>query len=307
MPENAKEVKQRLKTIKNTQKITKAMELVAAAKMRKAVESAVGTRNYHSLTWEIMERITKSASTDFRETNQTKRFFEPIENPNHVTLIVYSSNRGLCGSFNSNIIKLVLESINKYGKDKISCITVGNKATAILGRLGLKIDLAYKKDDSARSDESVIEIANWAYLKFKNKETDKVLAIYTDYKSAVTQNATTKQLFPFASLEKSAGLGESDIKKPQTLEAPKNLEYLYEPNKFYLLDFLVPRLAQVMLFQVLLESNASEHSARMVAMKNASEAAEDMGDDLLIEFNKARQASITKEIAEISAGRLALA
>jgi F-type H+-transporting ATPase subunit gamma len=133
------------------------------------------------------------------------------------------------------------------------------------------------------------------------------MVAYTDYKSALTQNAVLKQLYPF-NKKPQVGLGKDDTgnMKKEVISAPKNVEYLYEPDKYKLLDYLALRIGRAELYQALLESNASEHSARMVAMKSASDAASDMADDLILLYNKARQASITQEIAEISAGTAAV-
>ena len=300
MPANTKEVKIRLQSINNTKKITKAMEMVAAAKMRKAVEATLATRTYYSLTWEIVERLLDSRLF-FAVYDKVKRFFEPMEKPKHFTLIVVTSNRGLCGAFNSNIIRLVLPFIQEHGQENVNVITLGTRGATAMNSLGTKIKLAYKKDDAALDDTSVREIADHAYHAFRDKKTDKVLIAYTDYESALMQTAHIKQLFPLIRPQ-----DRELIDKDLPLKAPKNLEYLYEPNKYLVLDNLVLRIAQVELYQALLESNASEHSARMVAMKSASDAAGEMSDDLTLLFNKARQASITQEIAEISAGTAAV-
>jgi len=305
MSANAKEVKQRLNSINNTRKITKAMELVAAAKMRKSVESALMTRSYHSLAWEIVERLVNSKLW-FSSKNPIKRFFEEEDKkPGKTTLVVFTSNRGLCGAFNSNIIRLSA----KYIKENENCeiITIGNKGAASLSAMGKKIDLAYEKNDSAKDDSSVQKIASEIFDRFKKQETDKVMVAYTDYKSAISQNATIKQLFPFQRKSKT-WLGEMENEKnlDEIIEAPENLEYLYEPNKYELLEYLAQRIGQAEMYQALLESNASEHSSRMVAMKNASDAAKDMSEYLVLVFNKARQAAITQEIAEISAGTAAV-
>ena len=304
MPANTKEVKERLQSINNTKKITKAMELVAAAKMKKAVDNALQTRNYHELAWSIVDRLTNSHLW-FSSINPVKRFFEEPENVKHTTLIVFTSNRGLCGAFNSNIMKLALPYLKDNPNTEL--ITVGNRGAGTLTALGNEIKLAYEKNDTANDDSSVREVADHVYHKFRNKETDVVKVAYTDYKSAISQDAVIKQLYPFSKTEQ-VGLGEDETgrKLEKTDEAPQTLEYLYEPNKYELLDYLSLRIGQAELYQALLESNASEHSSRMVAMKNATDAANDMADDLVLVFNKARQASITQEIAEISAGTAAV-
>jgi len=308
MGAQTKEVKIRLQSIKNTRKITKAMELVAAAKMRRSVEAALTTRNYHSLTWGIVDRLINSQLW-FNSNSPIKRFFEPVdEKPQHTTIVVFTSNRGLCGAFNSNVIKAMLPHLDRKSKNRSSLIAVGTKGAATLSSLGFEINMAYKKDDSAQNADSISGLAGSLFNSFKDKKTDRVMVAYTDYRSAISQQSVVRQLFPFKRPpEVGRGADDTPRASEQFMSAPKQLEYLYEPNKYDLLDYLIPRIAEVELYQALLESNASEHSSRMVAMKNASDAAEEMVDDLLLVYNKARQASITQEIAEISAGSAAVA
>src|SRR3989339_55779 len=314
MATHAKEIKNRLQSIKNTKKITKAMELVSGAKMRKAVTVMLNTRAYYRLAWEIMTRITKNL--ELASQDQLARFFELQEKEEtenqRVTLVVFTSNRGLAGAFNTNVIKKIASLLQKYGKENIEVIAVGKKGVAGLSLLGIKAHLAYLKDDTAVNSASISVVARLVHEKFKKKETDKVLVAYTDYLSAINQEAIVKQLYPFT---KTAGIGESvenmseaqENKTPEkTLLPSGNIRYTYEPSKEAILTYLIPRIAEVQLYQALLESNASEHSARMVAMKNASDAASEMSEDLTLAFNRARQASITQEIAEISAGTAAI-
>ena len=236
--------------------------------------------------------------------NNSVVFEEPTD-IKHTTLIVFSSNRGLCGAFNSNVIKLALPYLRKNKNTEL--ITIGNRGASTLTALKNEIKLAYQKNDTAIDDSSIREVADHVYYKFRDRKTDKVMVAYTDYKSAISQRAVLKQLYPFKRTGQ-VGLGEDDTgRKLENIEqAPKNLEYLYEPNKYDLLDYLTLRIGQAELYQALLESNASEHSSRMVAMKNATEAAKEMAEDLVLVFNKARQAAITQEIAEISAGTAAV-
>ncbi len=310
MSGNTKEVKQRLNSINNTRKITKAMEMVAASKMRKSVENAIQTRSYHKIAWEIVDRLINSQLW-FDSNSPVKRFFEGLGANSDMeaeekcaTLIVFTSNKGLCGAFNSNIIKITLSYLEKNPNTEI--ITIGNRGSATLSALGKNIALAYEKDDSANDDSSLAQIADHIYHKFRNKKINAVMVAYTNYKSAISQNATIKQLYPFK--KDNIGFDEEEPVKSEKTQSreSKNLEYLYEPNKYDLLDYLTLRIGQAQLYQALLESNASEHSSRMVAMKNASDSAEEMAQDLILVYNKARQASITQEIAEISAGTAAV-
>lgn len=297
-----REIKNRLRSIKNSKKITKAMELVSAAKMRRAVQSALNTRTYANMLWEIINRVV--ASVELKPTDVVRRFFvvpETSDHSEHVTLVLFTSNRGLCGAFNSNIMKRALRLVQDRGREQIECIAIGKKGVNTLNTVGIKAELAYAKDDTAKHTGSISEITAYVYKQFKEHNTDRVLVLYTDYRSAVLQVPVVRQLFPLLQTGSIAeAVGENVT--PHMMKT----DYLYEPAKLDVLEYVIPRLAEAQVYQALLESNASEHSARMLAMKNATDAAGEMIDELVLAFNRARQASITKEIAEISAGTAAV-
>jgi len=306
----AKEIQHRLKSIKNTKKTTKAMELVAGAKMRKAVIGALDTRLYSTMTWSIMSRLRKNLSEESYKS--LKHFFvQPEEQPKHVTIVVFTSNRGLCGAFNANVIKQILTYKKAHPEQTIEIITVGKKGAAMLHAFGIPVQAAYEKNDSAKDDSSIANVATYLYQKFSERKTDQVLVAYTDYKSALAQYPVMQQLYPILPKDQVEALVD-DLQlrslQPQAIEeAPTQVQYIYEPTGERLLSYLIPRIAQVQVYQALLESNASEHSSRMLAMKNASKAAGEMAQELTLVFNRARQAGITKEIAEITAGTAAVA
>jgi len=304
-----REIKNRLRSIKNSKKITKAMELVSAAKMRKAVQAAIGTRTYANMIWDIMFRIV--TTIELKPTDQVRRFFSTdhisTEKPEHITVVLFTSNRGLCGAFNTNIIKKTLKLIKEHGKENVTVVAFGKKGVTTLNNIGIKAELAYAKDDVAKNTNSITEAVEYVYEQYQSGKTDRVMVGYTDYQSAVVQIPVLKQLFP---LDRSAsitkGIENDEVEKSPLPDTVAPIDYIYEPTKLEVLNHLVPRLTEVQLYQALLESNASEHSARMVAMKSATDAASDMVDDLVLAFNRTRQASITKEIAEISAGTAAV-
>lgn len=288
----AKEIKGRIQSIKNTQKTTKAMELVSGAKMRKATVAMMNTRPYRSATKEIMGRLSYKMSSD--ASNPMLRFFVPQDAPKRVAIVAFTSNRGLCGAFNSNIIKLVRAEVDKYGKENADLFCIGKRGVGSLNAFGYTVKEAYEKDDSAKDDGSVRSLASILYNSFLHQEVDKIVVAYTHYGSAVLQTPTLYSLFPFEYVEE-------EQEKVQ-YETP----YTFERTSTEVAEAVVPRAAEVLLYQSLLESNASEHSARMIAMKNATDAAGEMKEELLLVYNRARQASITKEIAEIAAGSAAI-
>lgn len=296
---NAKEIKSRIKSIKNTQKTTKAMELVSGAKMRKAVEAATKSRAYHEAAWNIAKAI-KSSGGDIDA--EVARFFESNEETTtegKTLILAFTSNRGLCGAFNSNIVKQVIAYAQEVGKENVEVIGVGKKGVAMLNAIGIKSTEAYEKDDTATTDESVREVAAILYDRFKSGAVDKVLVATTEFTSPMLQTAQMQQLYP---------LPEPEITEAEETDTQTAGEHLmtFEPTPSAVLEFLIPRIAEVELYQALLESNASEHSARMLAMKNASESAGEMAKELKLVYNRARQAAITQEIAEIAAGTAAV-
>lgn len=302
---NAKEIKARIKSIKNTQKTTKAMELVSGAKMRKAVQAATGSRAYHSAAWTIANRLRKNAGSDVD--TSVMRFFEDSKEDGDgntadggkTLILAFTSNRGLCGAFNSNIVKKVIAHAQEVGKENVEFIGVGKKGVAMLNAVGIKATQAFEKDDTATTDESVREVAAVLYERFKSGDVAQVLVASTSFHSPMLQTADLKQLYPLP-------LATAPEAEEETQESAGDHLYTYEPTPTAVLDFLIPRIAEVELYQALLESNASEHSARMLAMKNASEAASEMGQELKLVYNRARQAAITQEIAEIAAGSAAV-
>lgn len=304
MPQTGKEIQTRLHSIRNTKKITKAMEMVAAAKMRRAVSTALQTRAYHRMAWDIVDRLRENLDLD--ASMKLKRFFDDPKEDGHTTVLMMTSNRGLCGAFNTNVLKDVTEYLEEHGSSKTEVVSVGRKGVEMLSQMGVKVRAAFQKDDSARKEESVYEVSNYLYEQFESGKTDRVMVAYTKYESAIRQVPLFVQLFPFTEHPVIAAAVESLAQNGEDTHASENDLYTYEPGSRSVLRFLVPRIAEVELFQALLESNASEHSARMLAMKNAHDAASDMGDELTLLFNRARQASITQEIAEISAGTAAL-
>ncbi|MDP3995433.1 MAG: FoF1 ATP synthase subunit gamma, partial [bacterium] len=188
----------------------------------------------------------------------------------------------------------------------VEIIAIGTKGASTLSALGAEVALAYPKDDTAADDSSVRGVVDHVYHAFRSLKTDRVLVAYTDYQSAMHLSPRILQLYPFKRPPEVGLIADQSRAFAPERAAARSIEYEYEPNKYDVLDYLARRLAQAELYQALLESNASEHASRMIAMKNASDAASDMVDVLVLEYNKARQAAITREIAEISAGATAV-
>jgi len=317
-----KEIQRRLKSINNIRKITKAMEMVSASKMRRAVDAVLRTRTYANLSWETALNLA-------RLSQQAHEPLHPLLT-NHpevkrVAMIVISSNRGLAGGFNANLLSKVRDSIKKHqfvAGQMISepeFILIGKKGEALIN-LGYKVAAEFPKADLVTSTDNIKALKRLVLKEFLSGYYDKVLVAYTDFINPTKQLPRIKQLLPIeidtqdeylGVVGKSAQIGVSkefiESKHSSHMKHEKVVhEYSFEPNRQLVLDKILPKLIEVQLLQALLETNASEHSARMTSMHQASEAAHDMVDELTLYFNKARQASITAEIAEISAGANAL-
>ena len=311
-----KEIRTKIGSIKNTQKITKAMEMVAAAKMRKAVDSVLATRDYSNLAWATVLNLAERTDSDKHVllVNRHK-----IEN---VALVLIGSNRGLCGGFNLQVVQKAIASIKKHEKNikTTEVITLGSKPRDIIKSAGYNIVADFQKQDLTLTADEVAPVASIAIKDFSSGKYDKVFVAFTDFESSMKQTVRVKQLLPIESepdeylgvVGKSEGAGVGTRKqfidekrKRYLIKGKYSYEYLFEPSAEKVLEQLLPRLIEVQVYQAVLESEASEHSARMMAMKNASDAAEDMISDLTLSFNQARQAAITQEIAEISSGAAA--
>ena len=306
-----KELKRRIKSIRNTKKITKAMELVAASKMKRAISATLASRPYAAYSWQVLQ----SLSSMNPPAGGSHPLLE-VRTPKKVLVVLVTSNRGLCGAYNAQVIRETIKFIREQTTDRpglsgpegqagpvgdvqLSFVTIGKKGDAMLRRLGQSIVATFADLPDTVTLRDIVPIANMVTETFKARDCDRVYVAYTDFVSALSQKPHIRQLLPIT-IESITELSES--LEPRTKNLEPNAEYLFEPNYEILMPILVEKLARMQLFQMLLESRASEESSRMVAMKNASEAAGEMIDDLTLVFNKARQASITQEISEISAG-----
>jgi F-type H+-transporting ATPase subunit gamma len=300
---NTKAIKRRIKSVKNTKKITKAMEMVSASKMRKAVNAALNTRLYAVLGRELLKKLSEL------QDNSESSLLQVREVKN-VLLVVVTSNRGLCGSFNSNALKKTKELIKELGSDvKLEMLAVGKKSVRLAKKENIELVGVFDKLREKPDFEDVLPITRIMIDGFTKSKYDKVYVIYTDFVSSLVREAQIKQLLPLNKEhvdDMIAQTGKNDEEKEElTDELPIDAAFL-EPSADDIIDIVIPRLVEIQLYQAVLESSASEHSARMIAMKTASDSASDMIDSLTLKFNKGRQAAITQEIAEIAGGAAAL-
>ena len=283
------DLKKRITSVKSTQKITKAMKMVAAAKLKRAQESAEKGRPYS----EKMNNIILNLSNGISDKENAPKLLNGTGKDQTHLCVVMTSDRGLCGGFNSNIIKKAKSYFSKLSKDskELKIITVGSKGNDQLKRIyGSKIieKISFKNSkyvnyfDAEKVGKSIIE-------KFNNKEFDVCTIFYNQFKNVITQIPQAQQIIP---------LNEENNKKVDEL----NESYEFEPDEDEILNNLLPKNISTQIFKAMLENSASEQGARMSAMDNATRNAGEMVDKLTIEFNRSRQAAITKELIEIISG-----
>lgn len=279
---NARDLRRRIKSIKSTQQITKAMKMVAAAKLRKAQERVLAARPFAGKIKEVLARLTSS------NIGVSHPLLE-VRDPQNVCYVLISADRGLCGGYNANILRMNAKLImDKPG----SLVTIGRKGRDFFRRRGFDIKSEFVglgEDISFGVAKEIGEILVDYYVK---GIFDEVYLVFTEFKSAMTQKPTTMKLLPV---------------EPPTQEGKgTKIEYIFEPNPEELLEVLLPKYIETTVFRALLESKASEQGARMTAMASATENASEIIDKLTLSLNRARQAAITKEISEIVGGANAL-
>ena len=280
-----KEIRNRISSVSSTMQITNAMKMVSAAKLKKAQDSITATLPYSNKLSELIKSI--SASLDSSESNS---LFEKREIKKPL-LIVITSNKGLCGGFNSNIIKEVYSLASNYGTNTPDLLTIGKKGNDILSKK-LNVISSHKEVYDNFSYSVVKEIADEVMKRFEHEEYDEVVLVYNHFKNAATQIITKEQYLPI--------LDNSET------NASVSGDYIFEPNRVKILDELIPKSLAIQLFKAISDSIAGEHGARMTAMHKATDNASELRDDLKLTYNKARQTAITNEILEIVGGAEAL-
>lgn len=322
MPVNTKAIKRRIKSISSTKKITRAMEMISAVKMRKATEAAVNTRVYASLAWDLLVKLSEAKKERFPllEVRPVKKLL----------VILVTSNRGLCGSFNANIIRKTAAQLADPGNIsrqriknvilepsdavQVDVIGVGKKGADFAKKMGYNLVASFSEFSDTPKLNDILPISRMVIEEYEKKNYDKAVVAYTDFKSTINQVAKLRQVLPISpvDLEKMLDdlkqeIDEKNASHRSLVTSDLELDnYLFEPGQMQVLSIILPRLVETQIYQAVLESAASEHSARMMAMRNASDAATDMIKELTLTFNKARQAGITQEIAEIAGGAAAL-
>ncbi len=316
MAVSGKAIKTRIKSVKNTKKMTKAMEMVSAAKMRKSVGAALATRQFALLARELMHNLSamQKRTVPLLEMRPVKKML----------VVLIASNRGLCGSFNANVFKKAGQILkNKEnvalhrmsgGKEvasqknvEVEVLGIGKKSASFAKKMGLPLIAAFDHLSEKPTFLDVLSISRLVLDTYTKGDYDKVVVVYTHFRSALVQEVKVRQMLPVSEIDLEKMLDETATLAKEQKSEIKNLEnYVFEPDVMTVLRDILPKLVEIQLYEAVLESAASEHSARMLSMKNASSAAGDMIDALTLEYNKARQAAITREISEIVGGAAAL-
>ena len=280
---NLKEIRNRISSVSSTMQITSAMKMVSAAKLKKAQDAITAMRPYSNKLTEILQSLSSSMDSDnkFSQNREVKK----------VLIVSITSNRGLCGGFNSNILKKSAELANSTYKDNdVSFVAIGKKGNDFLQK-SFNVDSNYIDIFDNLNMANVSLIAESLMSKFVNEEFDKIDIIYNKFKNAATQIVVNEQFLPISQNEDTSN---------------NNLDYVFEPSKTEIIEELIPKSLKNQLFKAIRDSWASEHGARMTAMHKATDNATELRDDLKLAYNQARQAAITNEILEIVGGAEAL-
>jgi F-type H+-transporting ATPase subunit gamma len=286
---NLKEVKERIKSVSSTQQITRAMKMVAAAKLRRAQDRIVQLRPYSEKLTAILANVSSGNSDESMNTYAEER---EVKN---VLIVPVSSDRGLCGAFNSNINKAVKVSMAANQGANFHIMPIGKKANDFFKKQSFTVINSYWDVFGNLSFEKVREAAEFAMAGYESGKFDKVVLVYNEFKNVATQIVVSEQFLPVVQ------------KMDEGQEASTSTDYIFEPSKDFIVEDLIPKSLKIQFYKAVLESNASEHGARMTAMGKATDNAGELLKELKLMYNRTRQAAITKEILEIVGGAEALA
>ena len=286
-----KEVRTRIKSVQSTQQITKAMKMVSAAKLRRAQDAITQMRPYAQKLQEVLGNIVSSSEGELGMALATERFAEKV------LIMIVTSDRGLCGGYNSNLIKLAKTVIKEkyaaqYASGNVTILPIGKKGYEHFTKNGYKVVNNYWDIFTGLSFEKVQGAAQYAMDAFANGEFDRVELVFSEFKNAATQQYIAEQFLP--------------VRKTSETVSKVNADFIFEPNKEVLVAELMPKILNTQLYKAVLDGNASEHGARMTAMDKASDNANELLKSLKISYNRARQAAITTELSEIVSGAAAL-
>ena len=293
---NLRDIRRRIKSVKNTAQITKAMQLVAASKMKKAQDQAVSGRSYADLLNKVLVNLKEYTG------EEDHPLLKEQEGSRELVILV-TTDKGLCGPLNTNLLRLVMDQV----AGDADFITIGNKGRQALVRVKRNIVADFSVKDPVAFLE-VKPVAEFVMEKFLAGDYDKVTVAFTNFKNTISQEPLLETLLPISPIELGKAKGYDGVGKDEVVHegSAHYGGYIFEPDARGVLDMIVPQYVGYQLYQMVLESRASEHSARMVAMKAATDNAKQMIKDLTLDYNKQRQAAITSELLEITTAMRAL-
>ncbi len=291
---SAREMRMRIRSVKNISQVTRALEAVSASKVRKAMAAVSATQAYASKAWQVLTHIARQPGRENLHPLLTRR--SQVRN---ILVLVVSGDRGLAGAYNTNVIRYVTQRFG-LSETPVRYIAVGRKGRDMLMRRRRQVIAEFSNLPAAPSFADVSAIGRMAVDEYLKGHADEVYLIYTDFVNMARQETVVNKLLP---LEVSDGTGRVETYEHKHLTAA----YIYEPAESEILDEIVPRFTALQVYQAILESLASEHAARMVAMRNATDNALELVEDLQLQYNKARQQTITNDLLDIAGGAEALA
>jgi len=287
---NTRDIRHRIKSIRNTAQITKAMQMVAASKMRKAQQHALEGRPYAALMNKVLVSLQKRTNPRLHPLLEIRPLKKEL-------VLIISTDKGLCGALNTNLFR---EAAN-FDQTKTAFVVSGKKARQFIARTKRELLADFELKDSPSFVESK-PLSKFCLEKFLRREADKVSVLFTHFINTISQRAVVQTLLPISSFDLPKGASTEEANE----DLDPMLDYVFEPKAEELLGVVLPYYIQFQVFQMILDARASEHSARMVAMKNATDNAEQFIKDLTLEYNKMRQAGITTELLEIATAQMAL-
>ena len=294
MAANTRDIRRRIKSVKSTSQITKAMQMVAAAKMRKAQQVAVAGRAYAELLAKVLRSVAGGAEEGAHELLAAREVKKEL-------VLVISTDKGLCGALNTNLLR----EVAKFDPAKTIFVACGRKGLQYLVRANRTVVAEFDLRDAPSFLETK-SVAKFCMEKFVSGDVDKVTVVFTDFVNTLTQTPKLRTILPISSLEVTAGIGGAQETATVKAEAGEQAQYDFEPSIVGVLSAVLPHHVYFQVYQMVLDSRASEHSARMVAMKSATDNAKQLIKDLTLEYNKVRQAAITTELLEITTAQMAL-
>jgi F-type H+-transporting ATPase subunit gamma len=294
---NTREIRLRIRSVKNIRQVTRALQAVSASRVRKAMEGVQRTRPYATKAWQVLTHIAGQPGRN----NLHPLMIERKEVKNIIVVMV-SGDRGLAGPYNTNVLRHTLGEFLKSNAP-VRYIPVGRKGAELLFRRGLNVMAQFTDLPAEPQFTDTSAIGRILVEEFLAGRADEIYLVYTDFVNMIRQVPTIKKLLPLE-FDSGEGLVQSDVAKPAGAAKPA---YIYEPDEYEILGEIVPRFTALQVYQAVLESIASEHAARMVAMKNATDNASELANALTLEYNKVRQQGITNEMLDIAGGAEALA